>query len=100
MNWRRFCVIAAMSLSASTAVWAADDGGTLYKKRCAACHGAAGEGKAGMKAPALKGTAKDVDQLVQHITKGEPASKAPHNKGMSGLSDDQAKAIAEFVKTL
>jgi hypothetical protein len=37
---------------------------------------------------------------VQHITKGEPDSKAPHNKGISGVNDAQAKAIAEFVKTL
>jgi mono/diheme cytochrome c family protein len=53
-----------------------------------------------MKSPALKGTTLTVDQLVQHITKGEAASKAPHNKGISGLNDEQAKAIAEFVKTL
>ena len=53
-----------------------------------------------MKAPALKGTTKDASQIVEHIIKGEPGSKAPHNKGISGLTDEQAKAIAEFVKTL
>jgi hypothetical protein len=42
----------------------------------------------------------DAGQLLAHITKGEPGSKAPHNKGMSGLSPDQAKAIADSVKTL
>jgi mono/diheme cytochrome c family protein len=53
-----------------------------------------------MKAPALKGTSLEVAQIVDHLTKGESTSKPPHNKGMSGLSADQAKAIAEYVKTL
>jgi cytochrome c len=79
---------------------AADDGASLYKKKCAGCHGASGEGKSGMKAPALKGSALDAGQITDHITKGEPSSKAPHNKGISGLTDEQAKAIADYVKTL
>jgi hypothetical protein len=37
---------------------------------------------------------------VEHLTKGEATSKAPHNKGISGLNEAQAKAIADFVKTL
>ena len=90
----------ATLLIASAASWAADDGAALYKKKCAGCHGASGEGKPAMKAPALKGTTKDASQIVEHIIKGEPGSKAPHNKGISGLTDEQAKAIAEFVKTL
>ena len=80
--------------------WAADDGAALYKTKCAACHGAGGEGKPAMKAPALKGTTHTADEITVHLTKGEPTSKAPHNKGISGLTDAQAKAIADFVKTL
>jgi len=53
-----------------------------------------------MKAPALKGTAMDADQLLQFITKGAVGKKAPHSKGVSGLSEDQAKAIAGYLKTL
>jgi|SRR5580704_7999690 len=78
----------------------ADDGAALYKTKCAACHGAGGEGKPAVKAPAIKGTALTADKIALHLTKGEATSKAPHNKGMAGLSDAQAKAIAEFVKTL
>jgi mono/diheme cytochrome c family protein len=89
-----------MLLIASAASWATDDGAALYKKKCAGCHGASGEGKPAMRAPALKGTTKDASQIVEHITKGEPGSKAPHNKGISGLTDEQANAIAEFIKTL
>ena len=53
-----------------------------------------------MKNPAIKGTKLEVSQITEHLTKGESTSKAPHNKGMSGLNADQAKAIAEYVKTL
>jgi hypothetical protein len=53
-----------------------------------------------MKAPALKGISLEASQITEHITKGESASKVPHNKGIAGLSDEQAKAIAEWVKTL
>ena len=78
----------------------AQDGAALYKKRCAGCHGAQGEGKPAMKAPALKGSKLDADQITAHLTKGEPASKPPHNKGISGLTPEDAKAIAAYVKTL
>jgi len=89
-----------MLLVGSSVLSATDDGAALYKKKCAGCHGASGEGKPAMKAPELKGTSLEANQIAEHITKGEPGSKAPHNKGISGLSDEQAKAIAEWVKTL
>jgi mono/diheme cytochrome c family protein len=92
--------IMAVLLIASSASWAADDGATLYKTKCAGCHGPNGEGKAAIKSPALKGTTLDTNQVAEQITKGEAGRKAPHNKGISGLNDEQAKAIAEFVKTL
>ena len=100
MNCKHLVSIGALLLFASTISWAADDGAALYKKKCGGCHGANGEGKPAMKAPALKGTSLDSDALAARVTKGDPASKAPHNKGMSGLNAEQAKAIAEFVKTL
>ena len=92
--------LTAIFLILSSVSWAADEGAALFKSKCAACHGASGEGKAAMKAPAVKGTSLDAGQIVEHITKGESTSKPPHNKGISGLSEDQAKAIADFVKTL
>ncbi len=98
---RKFVVsLAAILLVASLAAWAADDGAALYKTKCAGCHGASGEGKPGIKAPALKGTNLEVSKIAEHIAKGESGSKAPHNKGIAGLNDEQAKAIAEYVKTL
>jgi mono/diheme cytochrome c family protein len=75
----------------------ADDGGAIYKAKCAACHGADGGGKMG---PALKGTALSSDQIVDLLTKGNDAKKMPHKKALSGLSADDAKAVADYVKSL
>jgi cytochrome c len=86
--------LAAMSLILASASWAGD-GAALYKSKCSGCHGANGEGKATMRAPALKGTSLDASQITEHITKGESTSKPPHNKGISGVSDEQAKSIAD-----
>src|ERR1700751_5373950 len=87
-------------LAATLSSLAAADGAALYKTKCAGCHGANGEGKPAVKAPALKGTSWDANKIIEHITKGEPQSKPPHNKGISGLTNEQAKAIAEYVETL
>ena len=100
MNRRLLIRLATMLLIASLPSWAAGDGADLYKKKCAGCHGANGEGKPAIKAPALKGTSLAANQIAEHITKGESGSKAPHNKGIAGLNDEQAKTIAEWVKTL
>ena len=93
----KLVVITMTFLLATSVSWAAEDGAAHYKKKCAGCHG---EGKPAMKAPALKGTALDASQIVNHLTKGEATSKPPHNKGISGLSAEQAQAIAEYIKTL
>ena len=93
-------MFAALLTSLPNLSWAADDGAALYKKKCAGCHGQQGEGKPAMKAPALKGTSLSAEKVVDHITKGEPDSKPPHNKGISGITAEDAKSIAAFIKTL
>jgi mono/diheme cytochrome c family protein len=77
--------------------WAAEDGAALYKAKCAMCHGPDGAGKVG---PALKGTKLTDVQIVDVVTKGAEGKKAPHSKPVAGVSADQAKPIAEFVKSL
>ncbi len=92
---------AAILMIASLASSAADRGAELYQKRCVRCHGKTGEGKSAIKAPALKGTPLDVHYVAGHIMNGESSSKSkpPHKQGMTGLNEDQAKAIANHVKT-
>jgi mono/diheme cytochrome c family protein len=100
MNRKFFGSLVLMLLVASLVSWAADDGAALYKKKCAGCHGANGEGKPAMKAPELKGTKLEADQIADQITKGQSGSKAPHTKGIAGLNDEQAKAVADYIKSL
>ena len=100
MRYKLVIALTAWLLTATVASFAAEDGAALYKKKCAGCHGANGEGKSGMKAPALAGSALEASQIVDHITKGEPSSKAPHNKGIAGLSEEHARAIAEYIKSM
>jgi mono/diheme cytochrome c family protein len=89
-------VVVALSISIALPAFAAD-GAATYKAKCASCHGPEGQGKIG---PALKGTALSADQITDLLSKGEDAKKAPHKKAISGLSADDAKAVAEYVKSL
>ena len=73
------------------------DAAATYKTKCAACHGPAGQGKVG---PALKGTSLTEDEIADLLTKGNDAKKAPHKKAVAGLSADDAKAVATYVKSL
>jgi mono/diheme cytochrome c family protein len=100
MNRKFLVPLAALLLVTPFASRAADEGASLYKAKCSGCHGANGEGKSSVKAPPLKGTNMDSDQIVENTLKGKPDSKAPHNKGISGVNEAQAKAIAEYVKSL
>ncbi|HLH08806.1 MAG TPA: cytochrome c [Terriglobales bacterium] len=75
----------------------AQDGGAIYKAKCAACHGPDGAGKVG---PAVKGISMSEAQITDLLTKGEAGKKAPHGKAVAGLSVDQAKSVAAFVKSL
>lgn len=91
-------LLLVVALAASLALPAfAQDGAATYKAKCAGCHGPEGQGKVG---PALKGTSLTADQISDLLTKGNDAKKPPHKKALAGLSADDAKAVAEFVKTL
>ena len=91
-------VLLVLAMSASLVLPAfAADGAATYKAKCANCHGPEGQGKVGK---ALKGTTLTADQIVDVLTKGDDAKKAPHKKPMAALSADDAKAVADFVKTL
>ncbi|HEV2397748.1 MAG TPA: c-type cytochrome [Candidatus Sulfotelmatobacter sp.] len=89
-------VIFTLALSLAMPAFAAD-GAATYKAKCAACHGPEGQGKVG---PAVKGTSLSADQITDLLVKGADAKKAPHKKAIAGLSADDAKAVAECVKSL
>lgn len=89
--------IAAAVATLSMMAWLhapAQDGATLFKTKCAMCHGDQGQGKPPT-APKIAGSAKTETVLTKG---GEP--KAPHIKPMTTLTADQVTALAAFVKGL
>jgi mono/diheme cytochrome c family protein len=91
---RSLSVIAVLLLTISTA-WG-KDGASIYKSKCAGCHGAQGEGKSG---PKLAGTPLSEDDIVKVLTAGG-LSKAPHTKPYRGANETNAKQVAAYVKSL
>ena len=92
---KRCTMFVALLALASTLSWA--QGADVFKSKCAMCHGPNGEGKIG---PSLKGIKLSESDIVTFLTKGAAGKKAPHTKPISGLTEDQAKAVAGYVKSL
>jgi mono/diheme cytochrome c family protein len=91
---RKLTAIAVLLLAMNTA-WA-KDAASIYKSKCAGCHGAQGEGKSG---PKLAGTSKSEDDIVKVLTTGG-LTKAPHTKPFKGANTTNAPQVAAYVKTL
>jgi mono/diheme cytochrome c family protein len=91
-------IAAAMFVIAPNQSWAADDGATIYKAKCAACHGADAMGKPAAKIPSLVSDdakkASDAD-LAKSI-----AETAKHPAGVKGLSADDVKAVVAYIRSL
>ncbi|HXX02225.1 MAG TPA: cytochrome c [Candidatus Acidoferrales bacterium] len=81
--------------------WAADDGATLYKTKCAACHGADLAGKPAAKIPSLVSDeakkASDAD-LTDMIANGGKDKKAMHAFANKGMTPDQVKMVIAYVR--
>jgi cytochrome c1 len=71
-----------------------DDAATVYKAKCAMCHSP--------KAEKSYDPAVPVEDQVNAILKGKKAEKPPNMPGFEakGMTADQAKALAEFMKSL
>jgi cytochrome c6 len=78
--------------------WAADDGATIYKAKCAMCHGADAAGKPAAKIPSLISDdtkkASD-DDLAKDITE-----KAKHPATVKSLPPDQIKMVVSYIRSL
>jgi cytochrome c6 len=93
-----FALFAAIGISA-----AAQDSATLYKSKCAACHGPDG---AGATAAGKKLGAKDLhspavtamtDAELVDITKNGKEKMPAYGKS---LTDDQINALIKYIRTL
>jgi cytochrome c6 len=83
----------------------ADDSATLFKGKCAACHGDDGSGSSTMgKALGAKDlrsaeVQKQTDaQLTDIVTNGTDGGKMPAYKGK--LTDDQIKGLIGYIRSL
>ena len=85
--------------SAPIMLLAQADGAALFGEKCSMCHGAKGEGNKDMGMPAVKGTAITAENLATMLLKGV-SDKTIHSNPVGQLNEDQAKAVAEFVKSL
>ena len=76
----------------------AEDGASLYKAKCAACHGADAAGKPAAKIPSLTGDdakkAADAD-LSKDITE-----KPKHAGVAKALTPDQVKMLVAYIREL
>ena len=78
--------------------WAADDGATLYKAKCAACHGADAMGKPAAKIPALVGD--DLKKATEDQI-GKDITEKPKHAGIAkNLTPDQVKMLVSYIKSL
>ena len=76
----------------------ADDGATIYKTKCAACHGADAAGKPAAKIPSLVGDeAKKLsdDDLAKAVTE-----KPKHAGIAKTLTPDQVKMVVSYIRDL
>jgi cytochrome c6 len=100
-RFRSQIVLAAAVLLAGSMCFA-DDGGAIYKSKCAACHGATGTPSAGM--AKMLGIKPVSDPSIKSLTEAEVEAAVKNGKGkmkpVAGLSDAQVKAVAEYFKTL
>jgi len=78
--------------------WAADDGATLYKTKCAACHGADAAGKPAAKIPSL------ISDEAKKMSEGDlekAVTEKPKHAGVSkSLTPDQVKMVIGYVRSL
>jgi mono/diheme cytochrome c family protein len=93
-------VLAAVVAVASMAF--AQDGGALYKSKCAACHGAAGTPNPAM--AKMMGIKPVSDPAISGLSADQVAAAVKNGKGkmkaVAGLSDAEVKAVSAYFKTL
>ncbi|HYA23787.1 MAG TPA: cytochrome c [Terriglobales bacterium] len=81
--------------------WAADDGATVYKAKCAACHGADLAGKPAAKIPSLvsdDAKKSSDDSMTDMIANGGKDKKAMHAFANKGVTPDQVKMLIAYIR--
>jgi len=87
--------LTSLHTSPTTRVYAKDDDpAAVYKAKCAMCHSP--------KAEKFYDPAVSIEDQTNIILKGKKAEKPPNMPGFEakGMTADQAKALAEYMKSL
>jgi len=78
--------------------WAADDGASLYKAKCAACHGADAAGKPAAKIPSL--VSDEIKKMSDDDLAKAVAEKAKHPSMVKSLTPDQINMTVSYIRSL
>lgn len=78
--------------------WAADDGASLYKAKCAACHGVDAGGKPAAKIPSLIGD--DLKKALDADLAKDVTDKPKHAGVAKALTPDQVKMVVAYIREL
>ena len=76
----------------------AEDGATVYKTKCAACHGVDAAGKPAAKIPSLTG---DDAKKLSDADLGKAITEKPKHAGIAkSLTPDQVKMVVSYIREL
>ena len=76
----------------------ADDGATIYKAKCAACHAADAAGKPAAKIPSLNG---DDAKKLSDADLAKAITEKPKHAGVAkALTPDQVKMVVSYIREL
>ena len=76
----------------------ADDGASVYKTKCAACHGADGAGKPAAKIPSISG---DDAKKLSDADLSKAVTEKPKHAGIAkSLTPDQVRMVVSYIREL
>jgi mono/diheme cytochrome c family protein len=78
--------------------WAGDDGGALFKTKCAACHGADATGKPAAKIPSL--VSEDAKKMSDADLSKAITEKPKHAGVAKSLTPDQVKMVVSYIRSI
>jgi mono/diheme cytochrome c family protein len=93
-------IAVALFLILPSLSWA-DDGASVYKAKCAMCHGADLAGKPAAKIPSLvsdDSKKKSDAELTDAIANGGKDKKASHAFANKGVTPDQVKMVVAYIR--
>jgi mono/diheme cytochrome c family protein len=92
--------LALLALALAPSRPRAADGGEIYRRKCAGCHGADGTGGprklAPLSSPEIQG--RSDEELLASVARGIPDRKMPAFRGK--LADAEIRAVVAHLRTL